>query len=302
MRDRPRTLAVLLVLALSAALGGCGVAEGGEADGRLSVVATMSILGALVEEVGGQWVRVEVLVPVGGDPHTYEPRPSDARRIADADLVVDNGLGLSPWFTPFAETAADRLVVPTDGLADRAARTGGALDPHMWMVPTLVADGYLPALAGALARLDPDHAGAFRARADAYARELTALDAELRQALATIPDDRRELVTSHDAYSYFAARYDLEVIGSPLGVSTEEAARARVFAALTDQIEEAEVPTIFVESSVNPALIEQVARETGVRIGAPLYGDSVGPPGSGAETYEGMLRANVAALVDGLAP
>jgi ABC-type Zn uptake system ZnuABC Zn-binding protein ZnuA len=295
---RGRAGALLLVVGLLCACGGAAGAEPASGE-RLHVVTTMSVLADLVERAGGDAVRVSSLTPVGGDPHTHEPSPSDARRIADADLVVDNGLGLAPWFEPLADGArepvlrlAEQVEVPVLDEED------GTPDPHLWMVPPTAA-AYVGAVAEELARLDPAGADEYLARAEAARDDLAALDAELRARIQTVPAEQRLLVTSHDAYGYFARHYGIEVVGSVVGASTEQEPSARSVAALVDVVRERQVPTLFLETTVNPALLQRVAADAGAELGEPLYGDSVGPPGSGAEDYDGMLRATTEALVAG---
>jgi ABC-type Zn uptake system ZnuABC Zn-binding protein ZnuA len=296
-RSAPAALLLFLLL-----LAGCAAdspAEAGPGE-RLTVASTMSVFSDFAEAVGGDRVRVETLVPVGGDPHTYEPRPSDAARIAEADVVLDNGLGLSPWFEPLSSNVQGDLVVLTDGIVEEVHEAGGIIDPHLWMVPPLVADGYVTAIEDAFAAADPDGAEAYRVNAERYRADLADLDAELAQRIADLPEHRRKLVTSHDAYRYFAEHYGLTVVGTVIGVTTEEEPSAQAVSRLVDQVRKEQVPAIFVETTVNPGLIEQVARDTGVEVGDPLYGDSVGEPGSGAEDYVGMMRANVDAIMSAL--
>lgn len=298
-RRRPRSVPLLALLLSAAVSSACQPgATGASASSRLSVVATMTILGELAEDIGGPHVDVRTIVPVGGDPHTYEPVPSDAVALADADVVIANGLGLEPWFESLSNHVSGELVLAGESLATSVQTQGGRPDPHLWMVPPYVADGYVPEIARALSTTAPNLADAFAARAEALSEELHVLDDELRVQLDGL--ERRELVTSHDAYSYFAAHYGLTVVATVIGVTTEEDPSARHVADVVDRIRELEIPTIFVETTINPALIERVARDAGVRIGDPLYGDSVGPPGSGAEDYESMMRSNVHAIVDGL--
>lgn len=260
----------------------------------------MSVFAEFAEAVGGDLVSVETLVPIGGDPHTYEPAPSDAARIADADVVLDNGLGLSPWFEPLAQDVRGELVVLTDGIADQVVADQGKLDPHMWMVPPYVRDGYVPAIAEAFAAADPANAERYERSAATYAGALDQLDAELAERIATIPPQRRKLVTSHDAYRYFCQQYGLEVVGTVVGVTTEEEPSAQAVGRLVDQVRAEGVRAVFVETTVNPDLAQRVARDAGVEVGDPLYGDSVGEPGSGADDYMGMMRANVESIVAGL--
>lgn len=295
-----RNVAPRLVTTLVAvlALAGCAATAGGADDGRLRVVASMSVLADLAERVGGGHVEVTSLVPVGNDPHVHEPTPSDARAIADADLLLANGVGLEPWFDALAGDAPVLRVAAR--LADQVVDDeDGEPDPHLWMVPGNAAT-YADAIADAIARLDPAHADDVERAAQALRAELTELDQELADRLDAVPDERRVLITPHDAYAYFAAHYGFEV-ATIVGVSTEEEPSAAAVQRLVDLVRERDVPTVFVESTVNRAVIERVAADAGAQVGDPLYGDSLGPPGSGADDYVGMLRTNVDAIVAGLA-
>lgn len=291
-----RSLAALLVAAV--VVLGCAAGEATRDDGQLRVVASMSVLADLAEQVGGDRVEVTSLVPVGGDPHVHEPTPSDARAIDRGDLLLANGVGLEPWFDALAGDrdvlrVAERLA---DELVDDA---DGEPDPHLWMVPAFAAT-YAQAIADELAALDPDHADAYGAAADRLREELTTLDEELADRLAEVPAQRRVLITPHDAYAYFADHYGFEV-ATVVGISTEEEPSAAAVRAVVDLVRERDVPTVFVEFTVDPSVIERVAADAGAAVGDPLYGDSLGPPGSGADGYVGMLRANVEAIVAGLA-
>jgi ABC-type Zn uptake system ZnuABC Zn-binding protein ZnuA len=298
-RARAVGAAVAGLLALTGVACAAATPAAGERD-TLRVVASTSVIADFARQVGGERVEVVSLVPTGADPHVHEPTPGDARSVADADLVLANGAGLEPWFDALAGVDDAVVVRLTDALRDRVEVDGdGQPDPHLWMVPDL-ASSYVEALAVVLADADPEHEAAYRENAAAYVEELAALDEELAAELDRIPPDRRVLVTPHDAYAYFADAYDLEV-ATVVGVSTEEEPSAAAVQRLIDEVREREVPTVFVEATVSRAVIDRVAHDAGVEVGRPLYGDSVGEPGSGAETYVDMLRANVDALVDGLA-
>ena len=295
----------LLLLVIGAVAAGCAAQRASEqqpsSDDRLAVVASMSIIADFAEQVGGDAVDVTSLVPIGADPHVYEPTPSDARAVDDADLVLGNGVGLEPWFDDLVAASGQQVVTVTDELSHLVVDDeDGEDDPHLWMVPPLAAT-YVERIADELADLDPAGAETYRGNAAAYVERLEELDADLTDELDEIPDQHRVLVTPHDAYSYFADHYGFEV-ETVVGVSTEEEPSASQVQHLVDVIRETGVPSVFVESTVNPAVIERIAADAGVEVGEPLYGDSVGEPGSGSEDYVGMMRANVAALVDGLAP
>ena len=298
-----RRAVVAALASVAVVLAACASTSAGEADGADGpvVVATMSVIADFAQQVAGDRAEVRTLVPVGGDPHTHEPTPADARAVADADLLLANGAGLEPWFESLVtdDVAVVRLA---DALHDEVVATpDGEPDPHLWMVPGLAAT-YVEVLAEALADADadPDLADAYRADARAYIQDLRALHEEITAALDAIPPERRVLVTPHDAYAYFADAYDLEV-ASVVGVSTEEEPSAAAVQRLIDEVRERQIPTVFVEATVSRTVIERIATDAGVEVGRPLYGDSVGEPGSGAETYVDMLRANVEALVEGLA-
>lgn len=284
---------------LATMAAGCGATSRAETEG-LDVVTSMSVLADFAQNVAGEHAEVTSLVPVGGDPHVYEPVPSDSRRITDADVVLHNGLGLEPWFASLVSGSGREAVAVADALPAAAVDSKGRPDPHLWMVPPQAA-AYVDVIADALAAADPDHADDYARNAEAYKAELEELDAEVAATLAAIPAPNRTLVTSHDAYSYFADHYDLEVVGSVVGFTTEEEPSAGTVSRLVDQITAHGVPTIFVETTVNPDVIERIARDAGVAVGRPLYGDSLGEEGSGADTYAGMLRANADALAEGLA-
>lgn len=270
------------------------------ADDRLAVVASMTIIGEFAEAVAGERAAVTTIVPVGGDPHSYEPVPADARAVAEADVVLDNGFGLSPWFRSLATNISGRLVkladtVDVDAVTDR----NGRLDPHLWLSPELAA-GYVDAISEALADADPANADAYAANARRYREDLAAVDEEVAAVLDDVPEDRRKLVTHEDAYNYFAAHYDLEATASAVGATTEEDPSARDIRRLIDRVELDAIPAVFPQVGENPAIMERIARDTGATVGEALYVDSLGEPGSPAGTYAGMLRANAEAVADGL--
>lgn len=272
---------------------------------RPVVVASISILADFVRAVAGDTLVVESLVPVGGDPHTYEPVPSDARRLAGAELVFRNGFGLERWMDKLigVSRSADTVITLTDGMPSLRVAEGayaGDADPHAWMDPER-ARHYLTGVERALGRRYPQHLAVFGANAERYRRELDALDAEIRSLLATVPVAQRQLVTTHDAFRYFSERYGLRLVASIWGISTETEPSAREVARIVSAIRAAGVTTVFVETTVNPKLMRRIASDAGVRVGDALYGDSVGAPGSGADSYLGMMRANARSIARGLA-
>ncbi len=305
-RDQCRTWNPSVFLAVVALLlGGCqnspasSSVEPGREDG-IFVVATMSVFADFAEQIGGGHISVTSIVPVGGDPHTYEPTPSDAILLSSADVVLDNGLGLSPWFEPLKTNITGELVVLTDDIASEARAAEDRLDPHLWMVPDFVAGGYVTAIEQALRDADPANAEAYAANADRYRAEVRDLDGDIAASIESIAPENRKIVTSHDAFSYFAERYGLDVVGTITGVSTEEEPSARTVSNLIDRIREQQAPAVFFETTINRSLAERVALDAGVILGEPLYGDSVGEPGSGASDYIGMMRANTRSIVTAL--
>ena len=268
-------------------------------------VATISILADFVRAVAGDKLQVESIVHVGGDPHTYEPLPSDARRLANAAIVFRNGLGLERWLDKLiGGTRATRPVVTlTEGIASLKVASGdyaGSPDPHAWMDPQLALQ-YVDAVERSLIQHFPQHRAAFAANAARYRAELTALDGEIAGLLAPIPEARRQLVTTHDAFSYFSRRYGLKLVASIWGISTDTEPSAQEIARIISVVRASGVPVVFTETTVNPKLMKRIAHDAKVRLGQPLYGDSVGAPGSGKDTYVTMMRANAHAIATGLA-
>ncbi|HIG73646.1 MAG TPA: manganese transporter [Bacteroidetes bacterium] len=301
------TLALALLAALPV-VSGC--AEEAADDGRVVAVATTSIVADAVRQVGGEHVAVTSLMGPNVDPHLYRPSEGDVTRMATADVVFTNGLDLEGKMGEALEQLGSRgitVVAIAEAVpeADRreSVQFEGSYDPHVWMNPRLWALVAQHA-ADALAELDPEHAEVYRANAAAYTDSLAALDDELRQRLAALPDERRVLVTAHDAFEYFGRAYDFEVRGLQ-GLSTATEAGTADVQALARFVTEQEIPAMFVETSVSERTIRAVqeavqARGGDVRLGEPLYSDALGAEGSGAETVAGMLRHNVAAIVEGL--
>lgn len=300
---RRRVLRAAALFAVVGAFAGFGDARAAE-PAKPTVVATISILADYVSAVAGDTLVVETVVPVGGDPHTYEPVPSDARRLARAAMVFRNGLGLERWLDKLIGAARpDRPVVSlTEGFASLRVTEGayaGDPDPHAWMDPH-IAVRYVDAVERALRAQYPQHAATYAANAARYREQLAALDRDIAALMKTVPPARRQLVTTHDAFRYFARRYGLNLVASIWGISTETEPSAREVANIVGAIRKAGVPAVFIETTINPKLMQRIAAEARVRIGAPLYGDSVGAPGSGADSYLGMMRANAQAIARGL--
>jgi zinc/manganese transport system substrate-binding protein len=283
----------LICLVLAAASPAC-------AQDRLKVVASFSILGDFVKNVGGDRVEVTTLVGPNGDVHVYTPAPADAKKIADAKLVVINGLGLEGWLPRLVQSSGSKAVIVTasDGIVP--LKSGSAADPHAWQ-SVVNAKIYVTNIRDALVAADPGDAAAFRANADGYLAKLDTLDRDVREAMASIPPPRRKVISTHGAFGYFAAAYGVEFI-APLGVSTDSEASARDIADIITQIRVAKIPAVFVENISDPRLIQRISAETGAGIGGTLYSDSLTGEKGDAPTYIDMVRHNIKALSHALTP
>lgn len=314
--DRPARrylvgLAAVAVLALAGTLAVWAAAAAweralGGLDGeaqRPLVVTSITIIADLTRQVAGERLRVYSLLGPGQDPHTYEPTPRDALTLSHAALVLVNGYGLDYWAERLAPDAlrSGQMVRLAEGVRTRVLPwpgSGQKADPHLWMDPTLAAQ-YVEQIRDALIRLDPAGAEVFRRNAARLVERLYRLDAWIAAQLAPVAPQRRKLVTTHDAYRYFGRRYGLEVLDTVWGVSTEEEPSAHRLAGLFRKLREHGVPA-FVETTINPQIMQEIAAQAGVRIGGKLYADALGPPGSGADTYVGMMEHNVRTIVQAL--
>jgi zinc/manganese transport system substrate-binding protein len=284
-----------LLLAMAISLGLSPL----HAQTRLSVVASFSILGDFVKNVGRDRVAVTTLVGADGDVHVYTPTPADARQIAEAKLLVVNGFGLEGWLPRLTQAAGGKasIVTATSGIAPLKAGSGA--DPHAWQ-SVANAQQYVVNIRDALVAADPADADVFRQNATSYLAKLEALDAEVRQAISRIPESRRKVISTHDAFGYFAARYGIEFI-APIGVSTEAEPSARDIAKIITQVKAAHVPAVFLERIGDPRLMRRISEETGARVGGTLYSDSLSDEKGDAPTYIDMVRHNIRTLTSALA-
>lgn len=265
---------------------------------RLSVVASFSILGDFVRNVGGDRVNVTTLVGADSDVHVYTPAPADAKRVADAKLVIVNGLGLEGWLPRLVQSSGSKATIVTASAGIAPLKLGSAADPHAWQsVPN--AKVYVADIANALAAADPDDAELFRTQAKAYLEKLEALDREVREAVAKIPAERRKVISTHNAFGYFAAEYGVQFV-APLGVSTETEPSARDIAAIIGQIKAARIPAVFLENVSDDRLIRRIAAETGAKVGGTLISDGLTGEKGPAPTYIDMVRHNIKALTSAL--
>ncbi|MFT4191731.1 MAG: metal ABC transporter substrate-binding protein [Comamonas sp.] len=283
----------------------------------LPVVASFSILADWVRQVGGEQVQVSTLVGADGDAHSFSPSAQDARTLQGARVLVVNGLGFEGWLPRLVAASGfqGREIVASAGVKAHPFKEAGhddhdhdhdhdhghgPSDPHAWQsVPN--ARLYVRNIAAGLAQADPAHAEDYRARALAYDQQLQALDAEIRTAVAAIPAARRQLVTTHDAFGYFEETYGVRFIGAR-GMAGEDEPSAAAIARLARQIRQDRIPAVFLENIGDPRLMQQLARETGARIGGRLYSDALSRPGEGGATYLEMMRGNLRELSAALRP
>lgn len=302
-------MALLTVVGSLVGLGGCSGGSTAQDDGRLDVVATTGQVADLVRNVGGDRVHVTALMGPGVDPHLYKASAGDVERLRGADAIFYSGLHLEAKLSDVLAQLGSRK--PTLAVAESLPpdellsppEFSGAHDPHVWFDVQLWRGTIAPVVA-ALAALDPAHAGEYRTRGDAYARELDALHAWARDTFATIPESQRVLVTAHDAFNYLGRAYGLEVRGLQ-GISTATEAGTADVQDLAAYIATRRIPAIFVETSVSPRAIEAVreavrAHGYDVRIGGAVYSDALGDPDSPTGTYIGMVRHNVATITSAL--
>lgn len=274
---------------------------------EIKAVASFSILGDMVSRVGGSRVEVATLVGPDGDAHVYQPKPADAKAMAAAQVVFVNGLGFEGWLERLAAASGyqGKPVVVTDGIApepraashqheEAGAHAQDSIDPHAWQ-DAANAQVYVRNIAEGLCAADAAGCAAYRANAAAYGREIAALDAEIEAAIARVPADKRTVITTHDSFGYFARAYGIAFL-APEGVSTESEASAWDVARLIEQIRARKASALFVENVSDPRLVEQIARETGLKLGGALYSDALSPEDGPAPTYLAMMRHNLRLL------
>jgi len=291
------------------ALAALFVAPGARAQDRLNVIATFSILGDFVKNVGGDRVEVATLVGPNGNAHVYAPSPGDAKKVADAKLVFVNGLGFEGWLERLVKASGTKapIVVATKGIKplERAGEHGhdhdhdhGRADPHAWQ-SVANAKTYVANIRDALIAADPAGKDAYLANAAAYLAKLDALERDVREVIAKIPADRRRVITSHSAFGYFQDAYGVSFT-APQGVSTEAEASAKDVAAIIAQIKKQKAAAVFLENVTDPRLVEQIARETGAKVGGTLYSDALTDDKGDATTYIDLIRHNLRQLASAL--
>lgn len=306
-RLAPAAILALALVTLTTLLGACSGAAGESPSAvpgeGISVVTTSSVFADLVRQVGGSRVDVVSLVPRGVDPHTFEPKPSDAARLAGARLIVMNGLGLDDWLAKTIESSGSaatvvRLGENLPGVEYIAG--GGAVgpNPHLWL-DVSYAMKYVDRIAEALTAADPEGAAAYRDGGATYRSRLENLDAWVRDEIATIPPADRKLVMYHDAFPYFARAYGLQSVGTIVDASGQEPSAGEM-AALIDAVRASGARAVFSEAQFPPNLVQRLADETGARVISDLYDDALGNPP--LDTYEAIIRHDVEQLVSALRP
>ena len=265
----------------------------------VKVVATFSILGDMVKNVGGDRIALTVIVGPNSDTHVYEPKPADAKALAGADLVFLNGLGFEGWMPRLVRSSGYKgtMVVASEGVKPRSMVDDGKkiTDPHAWQD---LSNGktYVANIAKALSLTDPAGAEAYRANAAAYTKKIEDMDAWVKEEFAKIPREERRMITSHDAFGYFGQTYGLTIL-APIGYSTEAEASAQNVGKLIRQIKKEKIKALFIENMSDPRIIERIAKDAGVQAGGELYSDALSAPGESGATYLDMFKNNITKMV-----
>lgn len=259
----------------------------------IQVLSSASMFADMAATIGGDKVEVGSIVPIGGDPHLYDPSPSDVQNVLNADIILVNGLTFEGWIAKLIKNSGTKATVKTitEGVeAIGSTDYENAFDPHAWMA----ADNgliYIANILEVLQSVAPEHAEYFQKNYDKYKLEIEATDAYIEEKISQISEAQRVLITSHDAFAYFGKRYGMK-LNAIKGISTEEQTQTSDVMRVIDVIKRSKVPAIFIESTINPKMMQQIAKDTGVKVGGELYADSLGPKGSQGDTYIKMLRHN----------
>lgn len=287
------------------------------ASDPIPVTATFSLLGDLVKQVGGDKVKVSTLVGPDGDAHVYQPTPQDVQALSKARVLVSNGLDFEGWLERLDQASGFKgvkVVASTGVKARHLAEEGhdeeghheeahhhhGSQDPHAWNDPLNVLT-YVDNIAAGLGKVDPENAALYGANAASYKAQITSLDMRYKLEFAKLPEERRRAITSHDAFGYLVAAYHLNLL-APQGMSTDAEPSAAQVAALIRQIRSQKIPALFVENISDPRLIEQISRETGVKVGGKLYSDALSPADGPAASYLAFVDHNLSTLLAALKP
>jgi len=281
-------------------------AAGAQAADKIKVATSFSVLENMVKQIGGDRVEVSTFVGPNGDAHVYEPTPGDAKKLADSAVLVVNGLGLEGWMSRLQKSSGfkGKVVTATTGIKTRQmeeeekGKTRKITDPHAWQS---LANGkvYVANIRDGLIAADPAGKDTYTVNAAKFLAEIDQVEMSTRTAIGKVPPARRKLITTHDAFGYFGESYGIEFI-APQGVSTESEASARDVAKIIRQIKAQKIPAVFIENVTDHRLLDQIAKETGARIGGTLYSDALSEPSGPAGTYLDMFRHNVATLTEAL--
>jgi zinc/manganese transport system substrate-binding protein len=298
--------AAVFLLAGGLALAASSLPMAAQSADRLKVVATFSILGDMVRNVGGERVEVATLVGPNGDAHVYSPTPADGRRLTEARIVFTNGLKFEGWIDRLVKSSGTKAVKVEAARGVKPLKSEDAghghghdhghdgSDPHAWQ-SIGNAKTYVANIRDALIAADETGRAAYEANAASYLKQLDDVEAEVKDLVAKIPPERRRIITSHDAFRYLEDAYGIDFV-APQGVSTESEASAKDVARIIQQIKREKIGAVFVENVSDARLMERIAKETGAKIGEKVYSDALSEPGGPAGTYIDMMRHNIRAF------
>ncbi len=285
-----------LTITLSCVLIGIGIYGQG-----LRIVASASIFEDMARNLGRDLIEVESIVPIGGDPHVYEPTPSDAVLVSKADLILINGLTFEGWINELVENSGTngKMLLITEGIVAIASESyKGATDPHAWMDAENGIQ-YSKNISKAMQELDPENSELYQHYLQDYLDRLVELDRYIDKEIKSIPESQRVLITSHDAFAYYGKKYGIK-LSAIMGISTDAEAQTSDILRVTETIKTSKVPAIFIESTINPKLLQQIAKDNDVEIGGELFADSIGDEDSEGHGYIEMLRHNTDVIVGAL--
>ena len=271
------------------------------ADNRPKVVATASMIADMAQTIAGDLLEIECIVPIGGDPHLHEPTPRDAKLVSDADLILVNAMTFEGWLGKLIVNSGTNAIVDTVTRGVKAIRSltyENAVDPHAWMDASngLI---YVKNIYEALVELDPENKDIYLFNYEIYKSQLEELDRYIQEKINSLPAKRRILVTSHDAFQYYGKRYGLQ-LEALLGISTDADIQTRDIMRISKVISDNQIPAIFTESTINPKVLNQLARDQAIAIGGKLFSDSIGDEDSDAPSYLAMLKYNTDTIVEAL--
>ena len=295
-----KTILITLIL-LAIVVSGCGSDNKNQTSGKIKTISSITIINDIVKNIGGDKIDAKSICGVGIDPHTYKPKPNDPRLVSESDIVFINGFTLEHWIEEMVHNAGGnkKVVTVTNGLTPMKDEKGyGDPDPHAWFDIANVKT-YAKNIADALIEADKLNESYYKQNLESYTKKLDSLEAWTKAEIQKIPTEKRVLITSHDAFRYFGRAYGLEVRGLQ-GISTEAKAQTEDVKKIIDLIKERRLNSVFIETSVNPKLLEEISKETGAKVGGTLFSDSVGDEGTFEGTYIGAVTHNVNAIVNAL--